>query len=865
MFERVGSLTIVKASVVTGFSAFLLLNKPYFPQIVLAIILVGIFLLSLVNPVGGFACGMFGFFVGGMYQNSLYGGVCLLLALATLALGQTWSGISLIVSSWILLYSPAPYMSVLPTIVSGLLLGKKEGARVGFASALSLFLLTWLLGKESLGLTLAPFPAPIAFEMRAIPDPWTPLAVVYDWGKIDNLSLNMLGTYFIRNLTQDIATYLQMICWCFAGYLAGEVTDKWRYSFPPVAGASLSYLSLAGAYAYGASTFLPSTGYEMLYGFGACCGMGGLLGLIRNDISRIMALEQAKQAEITAVAPPLLKGKGAAPDLAWDKIGGYEEVKQELRDVLLMPSHRPDIVKAYGLKPPRGLLLFGPPGCGKTQLMKAVTQTMKANFYYVKTSDILSKWVGESEKNLSRTFQLARSSTPSILFFDEIDSIGKKRDMYSSDDYTPKLLSLMLAEMDGMQETSQVIVVGATNKPEMLDPALTRPGRFDRILYVRPPNARERSEIFKVHLKGKPAGPDLQYDRLAAATERFSGADIRNVVEITSLESAKQAMKTGSVVPLTTDDLLKTIETYKPSITLKMLEDYEKLRMDFQRKISRVEEELRPKVSFDDIGGLEDVKEALKEAMELPLQHPDLVKKYGVAPSKGILLFGPTGCGKTQIAKAAAGTMQVAFVTLSGAELAEKPMTESSSIIRDIFYRARENAPSILFIDEIESIVPSRDIGPALPTTRPISQLLIEMDGMKELKNVIVMAATNKPMWLDSAMLRPGRFDKIIYVPPPDREARKAILRVHLSNGPLSEDIDYNKLADMTNGYSGADLAAISKEAKVTAVRDIIRGISHDWITMNDLIACVERVKTSITEDSIKECQEFLKAYGERK
>lgn len=859
VFSRVFRALLIAVTSLSG-----LLFFPYYPYQPLAMIVAGVLILSLKYPTAALAIGLLLSAPAAYYQNTFFGVIYVLLCIFLVASTKTWPALLLAVMGWVLALSPFSFLAFVPVMVCGLVLGSKEAAKIGAVVAISLFFLGWARGMTNLGLIVIPYAIAQSVGSQPIPNPWLPLSFFYSAKAPEASVSGQMTATLLRNFVEDMTSYIEIACWSAAGYVTGFVAGKWRRAYPWAVASAVGFIPVAGAYAFGASLFFVQTaGFESMFGLISCMVAALILQFVRSDLLRVAALHKARMSDTTAIAQPILEKQAARPELAWNQIGGYEQLKQEISDSVLVPLQKSDVTRAYGVEPPRGLLLFGPPGCGKTLMMKALAQTLKANFYYVKTSDIVSKWYGESEKRVTEVFSLARSTAPSVLFFDEIDSIAKKRDLYGSDDTTPRLLSLMLAEMDGLEkEDAPLLIVGATNKPDMLDQAILRPGRFDRVIYVSPPDRKARESIFRVHLEGKPLAEDLDFAKLAAMSERFSGADIRNVIQITAVELAKKAMKGGTLPPVTMKELADVMATYKPSIALQTLEDYERLRLDFERRVSRTEEELKPSVTFADIGGLDKVKQLLMETIELPFKHPELMAKYGLESPKGILLFGPPGCGKTLLARAAAGSLNIAFLTVSGAELAQKSEKDAAVAVREIFYRARENTPSMIFIDEIESLASSRG-ATSSSETKSVSQLLIEMDGMKDLRDVVVLAATNKPQWIDAALLRPGRFDKVIYIPPPDTDARRAIFRVCVGKSP-SLALDYDKLAESTSGFSGADISAIVKESKMTAVRDSLRGMRHDEITMQDLSDVIKRARPSITKESLQECQKFLETYGER-
>lgn len=573
--------------------------------------------------------------------------------------------------------------------------------------------------------------------------------------------------------------------------------------------------------------------------------------------STIMKREKLKQFGKFGVRDLSLEGSEKFSD-----VGGCEDVKEELSDAVMLPLEQKDLAYTYGLVPPKGILLFGPPGTGKTMIIRALANEISYRLYYVNTSELLSKWYGESEKNVSELFADARKNAPCIIMFDEIDSIGKKRSA-SSDDVTPRVLSVLLQEIDGASTSKKpIMIIGTTNIPNELDPALLRPGRFDKIIYMPLPDQEGRKKIFQVHL-GKYPVKDIDFDKLAKKTERFSGADIKNVVDETVKIIAKEARKKDLLVPVTTEDLLYVIGNMKPSVSLAHIEDYERFKMDFERRMGGKEmkktgEEREAEIKWSDVAGLDDVRNALLETIQLPLMHEELMKEYKVKPSKGILLFGPPGCGKTLIVRAASNELKAAFITLSGAELMKKGYTQAVSVLKESFLRAKENTPAILFIDEIETIAPSRALGGG----DIVGQLLTEMDGMKELKGVVVIGATNRPDILDAAILRPGRFDKIFYIPPPDSEGRKAIFKINL--GAFREGVDVDLLAQDSEGFSGADISSIAQSAKMEALRAKIKGEAPK-ITTQGLLKIISSRKPSITKDMLEEYREFLSEYGERR
>jgi SpoVK/Ycf46/Vps4 family AAA+-type ATPase len=552
-----------------------------------------------------------------------------------------------------------------------------------------------------------------------------------------------------------------------------------------------------------------------------------------------------------------------------DDVGDYDVTKAEIKESILLPFHHGELSVLYGIKPPKGILLFGPPGTGKTLLMSAMAKELRMNFYYVKVSDILGQYLGESEKNISKLFDVARKNAPVVLFFDEIDAIGKKRDYsgFSDADQTvARALSTLLAEMDGMKEKEQIIVVAATNVPNQLDPALLRPGRFDKIIYMPPPDAKGREAIFKTLTKKLPLDKDVDFSKLAKMTERFTGADIMNVTLEAARKAAPNALQKGKVVPITMDDFVSVIKQVKPSVTYEMLEDYNKFRNDFERRAMR--EEIKPVeervITWDDVIGMEEVKKVLTEAIELPLLHEDEMKELNIQPIKGILLFGPPGTGKTFVVKAASHELNAKFISLTPSDLSRYGYENAVRLIRETFSRARENAPSIIFIDELESIAPSRDLYSSKITEDIVAEILQQMDGLKDLKNVILIGATNKPTMIDPALLRPGRLDKIIFVSPPQKDARVRLFKYYLKEVAGADKVDYEKLAEESEGFTPADIASVCQEVKMIILRKKVAGQEMQVNTEMVLDILLSR-NPSVTVDLLKDYLKFVKEYGERR
>ena len=421
----------------------------------------------------------------------------------------------------------------------------------------------------------------------------------------------------------------------------------------------------------------------------------------------------------------------------------------------------------------------------------------------------------------------------------------------------------MLEEMDGLTSDNSVLVVGATNVPHMLDKALIRPGRLDKIIYMPLPDAEGRLKVLQVQVKGIPLDKDVDLKVLAKKTERFSGADIANLCNEATRLAANRAAEKGKIFPVGMDDFLRVLKSVKPSTSLTMLDDYERFKLDYERRVGEDEKEKEKTVTWDDVIGLDEVRRMLKEAVEIPLLHEELLEKYDVKPSKGVLMFGPPGCGKTLIVKAAANEMKVNVFAVSGADLLKKGYEGAVAVIKETFNRARENTPAIVFIDEIESVAPSRDLYSSKYVEDVVTQILQEMDGMKELKNVVLIGATNKPEMLDKALMRPGRLDKIVFIPPPLKEQRVDMFQKFLAKVP-KEDINYAVLAAASEGFTGADINSACQEAKFGMVREGIAGKKEGKLTTEDVLSVVSRRKPSLTLEMLEEYKKFLDEYGER-
>ncbi|MWG33943.1 AAA family ATPase [Halomarina oriensis] len=535
----------------------------------------------------------------------------------------------------------------------------------------------------------------------------------------------------------------------------------------------------------------------------------GSSGGRRGDSGRSGGRQSGSSTGGSESVEEALGGQGARPttggpktDVAYEDIGGLDEELELIREMVELPLSEPDLFRRLGVDPPRGVLLHGPPGTGKTLIAKAVANEVSANFFTISGPEVVSKYKGDSEEKIREKFAEARQNSPAILFIDEIDSIAGERD--DDADMENRVVAQLLTELDGMSGREEVIVIGATNRVDSIDPALRRGGRFDREIEIGVPNEEGRREILDVHTLGMPIDDDVDLDRLAERTHGFVGADIRTL----STEAAMSALRRYRHERESDPDTPLTVS-----------------RSDFEAAMAAVDPSaMREYVvettntTFEDVGGLDEAKATLRESVIWPLSYENLFEATNTNPPTGILLYGPPGTGKTLLARAIAGESGVNFIHVAGPELIDKYVGESEKAVREVFDRARQTAPTIVFFDEVDAIAAARG-GEQDVTERVVSQLLTELDGLASNPNLVVLAATNRYEAIDPALLRPGRFESHVEVPLPDEEARRLILSVHTEGKPLDEDIDIDELAAETEGYSGADLEALVRQASLFAIR----------------------------------------------
>jgi len=542
------------------------------------------------------------------------------------------------------------------------------------------------------------------------------------------------------------------------------------------------------------------------------------------------------------------------PEVSYEDIGGLREEIKKVREMVELPLKHPEVFERLGIEPPKGVLLHGPPGTGKTLLAKAVANETRSYFISINGPEIMSKFYGQSEENIRKKFEEAEKNAPSIIFIDEIDAIAAKREE-TRGDVEKRVVAQLLALMDGLKSRGKVVVIAATNVPNILDPALRRPGRFDREIEIGVPRYEGRLNILKIHTRNMPL-EGVSLEDIARVTHGFVGADLASLAK----EAAMIVLR--NVLP----DIKYDAEEAVPA---EILEKLKIRQVDFKEALKTVRPSAMrevlvevPNTPWDSVGGLDDVKQELKEAVEWPLKNPEAFKRLGVKPPKGILLYGPPGTGKTLLAKAVATESESNFILVNGPQLLSKWVGESEKAVRKIFEKARQTAPSIIFFDELDALAPQRGMGQdSHVTERVVNQLLSEIDGVQVLHDIVIIGATNRPDIIDSALLRPGRFDRIIMAPVPDIKTRQKIFEVHLSKMPLTEDVRAEDLASRTEGYVGADIESICREAGIFALR---KDMDTKIVTLEDFEEALNKVVASVTPEIEKSYKDLQGTFKQR-
>jgi transitional endoplasmic reticulum ATPase len=577
--------------------------------------------------------------------------------------------------------------------------------------------------------------------------------------------------------------------------------------------------------------------------------------VVVNDSTEVQISQKpAEQIKETST------GSDGGPSITYEDIGGLDRELEQVREMIELPMRHPELFSRLGIDPPKGVLLHGPPGTGKTLIAKAVANEIDASFHTISGPEIMSKYYGESEEQLREIFEEAEEEAPAIVFMDELDSIAPKREE-TSGDVERRVVAQLLSLMDGLESRGQVVVIGATNRVDAIDPALRRGGRFDREIEIGVPDRDGRKEILQVHTRNMPLAEEVDLDEFADNTHGFVGADLESLAK----ESAMNALRR----------IRPELDLEAEEIDAEILERLQVTLDDFKEALKGIEPSaLRevfvevPDVTWEDVGGLDSTKERLRETIQWPLEYPEVFQQLDMEAAKGVMLYGPPGTGKTLLAKAVANEADSNFISIKGPELLNKYVGESEKGVREVFKKARENAPTVVFFDEIDSIATERgrNSGDSGVSERMVSQLLTELDGLEALEDVVVVATSNRPDLIDSALLRPGRLDRHVHVPVPDEEARRAIFDVHTRNKPLADDVDLDSLARKTDGYVGADVEAVCREAAMSASREFIRSVPREEvgdsvgnvrITMEHFEGALEEVTPSVTDETRRRYEEI--------
>jgi len=858
------------------------LVMPFYPVYAFIILLIILFAATLYHPFLGLIVFTFVLFPLFMYQTPVLAWAFMLIATLILIFGYMHYRTMLFTYIiFALAFSPLGYIFVIPMFLYGIItIGNKRAIIMITGAVLLIVAFSGITGISNAGYIIyntqsahnylgnaytsiinidsvsKPEPANLAVGFNDAVSTFTESATI---SAVPSIFSVILVSLIVGGFNYIIEILFFILIVLLVDWYATKSRSKLKGTYASLFGIAfpLFYILYVGASGYPSQVpmFIPLISFLitpiLLFAFES------------NGVNIVKALEVKKEDVRMKFGEAFEDLSSGTASETFENIGDYEQTKEELKEAIILPIEEKGVSRAYNVKPSKGILLFGPPGTGKTLLMRALSNEIHAGFYYVKATDLISAYPGESERMINKIFTVARKNTPCILFIDEIDSIATSREV-EADETRRHALSQFLIEMDGFQKINKVVIVGATNRPDMLDSAILRPGRFDKLIYVPLPDANGRKEIFKKYLSNLPVSEDINYDEIALRTDRYSGADIKAVVDSIAQTAATESTLKRRIFEIKEEDILRVIAQTKPSTTLAQIDMYMKFKLDYERSLHHEIRRTEKDVVLDDVIGLDDVKKAIKEAIEIPLLHPDLMQKYNIKPINGLLMFGPPGNGKTMIMRAVKNEFEgVTMIELSGAEIAEEGLERANATIKEAFARAQENAPSIIFIDEIDGIFPKRE-GSSEFMVQITSQLLEEIDGIRKTKNIVIVGATNRPDMLDAAILRPGRFDKLIYVEPPDANARAQLFRKYLAGVPIDPNINFNDIAAISEGFTGADIANVCREAKTNAMEKEVDTGKETKITENDLSEIIKATKPSAPLDLLNRYIAFINRYGRR-
>lgn len=855
----------------------------FYPLLIAIVIAIVLFYFTLKYPLIGIFLLLGAIFPIFMYQAPAVAWVFMLVMTLTLVFGymhyRTLSFIYIMIG---LAFSPLGYVLEIPALIlSALVVGYKRSIVAMVIAFLIIVSFSALFGVNNFGYIL--YNGVTAHKMlgaNPILNYTTPASPQMSIGTFVSSGFSKAYTQFTSHavigafsitlsliassLTMQPAYAVEMIILAVLIIIIDTVAVNSRSKYK---GAKASLLGIGYPIAFmGLAAVFKFNYSPILLVFSFVLGVASVYLLELYNVDVVKALNVRKQDLRMKFGEAFEELAGGMTNETFDNVANYESTKKELTESVLAPIEQKAISQAYKVRPTKGILFFGPPGTGKTMIMRALANEIRGGFYYVKASNLISMYPGETEKRISQIFAIAKKHAPCILFFDEIDFIAKSREDNTQDSTHAGAMSQLLAEMDGFNKINNVIIVGATNTPQVIDRAIMRPGRFDKIIYMPLPDYEGRKKILKLYLAKLPVSKSMDYDKLAEVTERYSGADLKNIVDTVAQSVAQEAALKHKILEITQQDLVDMVKATKPSTNLAQIEDYNKFKIEFERSLAAggraVEKDTSAGVSR--VVGMDDAKKAIKDAIQTPLLRPDLIKKYEIKNINGILMFGPPGNGKTMLMRAIANDLTgVTLLEINGSTLASYGIERAAAKIKEVFNTARENTPSIIFIDEIEGLMPKRS-GASEEAIRITVEMLAELDGLKKLSGVVVIAATNIPEMLDPAILRPGRFDKLIFVTPPKESERAEILKEYLGKVPLDKNLDLPRIAKQTEGFTGADLANVCREVKTRALEASMKAGKEIMITTEDLEQVVKITKPSAPQRVLDQYTEFLDQYGQR-